>query len=135
MVPFEYHLLDIYKDGVLIDKKAKYELYIFKDVSIFQEEFIATTKELSDFPEGFTSIQSDSFMIFAKDPNRFAELVLPEGIGFISFIERNLYVYKHTELNQPSYMRAKSAEECKAIFENIITNVEKTFDDVKEWIK
>lgn len=135
IVPFEYHLLDIYKDGIFIDKKAKYELYIFKDVSIFQEEFIATSKELRVLPEGFTSAQRDSFMIFAKDPNNFAELTLPKGICFISFMDRSLYIYKHTELKQPSYMRAKSAEECKAMFEDIINNVEKTFYNVKEWIK
>ncbi|MDE6583853.1 MAG: hypothetical protein K2K15_00470, partial [Anaeroplasmataceae bacterium] len=135
IVPFEYHLLEIYKDGILIDKKAKYELYIFKDVSIFQEEFIATTKELSEIPAGFTSMQRDSFMVFAKDPNSFTELTLPEGICFISFMNRTLYVYKCTELKQPSYMRAKSAEECKKIFEDIINDIEKTFCDVKEWIK
>ena len=108
-ISFEYYLFSFYRDSFFQNiKKNTYELYIYKNIGIFQEELILS------------------------EQNKKEEL--PQDIYFISVFKNNLYVYKKTERKNPLFKEAKDVEDFQKQFLKELEKIKQTYEETKSLI-
>ncbi|MBD5390616.1 hypothetical protein HDR67_01270 [bacterium] len=134
-ISFEYYLFSNTRESILPNhSKDIYELYIYKNSSVFSKEFFVTKNQLKKIGE-YRESSVGYIYIYTKQSLEFSEESLPSDVFFLSVNEHTLYVFKSALRKQPLYMQAENLEEFKEFFTAQIEQIKLTYEQTKVWTK
>lgn len=134
-ISFEYYVFKYEKETFFVNnKKATYELYIYKNSSVFSKEFFVSKNQLEEVGE-FKETSIGNIYIYTKKNEEFSEADLPEDVFFLSVNQHTLFVFKKALSNQLLYMRAETLEEFKELFTKEIDKIKTTYEETRTWTK
>lgn len=135
-VSFEYYLFRFYDDNLFPSsfKKTAFELFIYKDISLFHKQFFVTDKLIKNESD-YKILPTDGVAkIYTTREEEFPFLSLPKDVIFLSVQGRTLYVVKPFSRKEPLYTEAKTLEEVKEKVSQEIEKIKKTYKDAEYWI-
>lgn len=135
-ISFEYYVFTFTKESLFSnDFKDVFELYIYKNVSVFSKEFFVTKTQLKKAGE-FKEISKEGIYIYTKQNEEEFHPYLPGDVIFLSINQRTLYVFKKAlSKKDPLYMKAQNIEEFKELVLKEINNIQKTYEKTEIWAK
>ncbi|MDE7161753.1 MAG: hypothetical protein K2N65_03225 [Anaeroplasmataceae bacterium] len=133
-VSFEYYLFTFEKESFFTNQKDAYELYIYKNSSVFSREFFVTKEQMKKV-EDYKETSIGYTYIYTKHNEEFSKADLPGDVFFLSVNQHTLFVFKKALRKQPLYMQAETLEEFKDGFAKEIEKIKLTYEETKNWTK
>ncbi|MDE6407421.1 MAG: SecY family transport protein [Anaeroplasmataceae bacterium] len=135
-IDFEYYLCTFEKESLFSqDNKNRYELYVFKNVSVFSKSFFVTAKKLKNVEQYKVTPTRGMASIYTTRNDDIILDDLPKDVLFLSVNEHTLYVYKTPERKKPLFQLADDADDFKELFAKEIEKIKDTYEETKAWIK
>lgn len=133
-ISFEYYLCVLQKEP-LFSKDNFYELYVFKNASVFSKEFFVTAKKMKNVEDFHILPTHGGASIYTRKQDEICDEDLPKGISFLSVSGQTLYVYKFTERKKPLFQLANDEDNFKQIFLQEVEKIKMTYEETKAWVK
>ncbi|MDE6241810.1 MAG: hypothetical protein K2M08_05285 [Anaeroplasmataceae bacterium] len=133
-IDFEYYLCTFEKES-LFSQDSRYELYVFKNVSVFPMEFFVTAKKLKNVEQYKVIPTKGEASIYTTKNDEIILEDLPKDVLFLSVNKNTLYVYKTPERKKSLFLLANDKDDFKELFANEIEKVKHTYEETKAWIK
>lgn len=135
-ISFEYYICTLSKDSIFSnDNRTTYELYVFKNVSVFPSTFFVTAKKLKNVEQYKTTPTTGEATIYSLNDKDLVVESLPKDILFLSVNQTTLYVYKTSDRKKPLFQVAEDVADFKKLFDKEIEKIKETYEEAKVWIK
>lgn len=135
-IDFEYYLCTLQKESLFSrDSKNTFELYVFKNVSVFSKSFFVTTKKLKNVEQYKITPTTGAASIYTIKNDEIILDDLPKDILFLSVNEHTLYVYKTPERKKPLFQIAENVDDFKKLFAKEIEKIKNTYNETINWTR
>lgn len=135
-VEFEYYLCTFEKDSLFSkDSKNTFELYVFKNVSVFPKQFFVTAKKLKNVEEYKVIPTTGDASIYTTKDNEIILDDLPKDVLFLSVNDHTLYVYKTSERKMPLFQIVEDVDDFKHLFAKEIEKIKNTYNETISWTR
>lgn len=135
-IDFEYYLCTFEKESLFSqDNKNRYELYVFKNISVFPKEFFVTAKKLKKVEQYKKIPTKGEASIYTTKNEEILLEDLPKDVLFLSVNGHSLYVYKTPGRKKPLFLLANDMDSFKELFAKEIEKVKNTYEETKAWTK